>query len=74
MYRDRDFGLVEEQIPNAADLTQDLELNTLLLAMASGDEFLRDVARKAVLASLYEPGGDPLSTRRFLLIARNSLR
>ena len=56
MYRDRDCGLVEEQIPNAADLTQDLELNTLLLAMASGDEFLRDVARKAVLASLYEPG------------------
>lgn len=56
MYRDRDFALVEEQIPNAADLTQDLELNTLLLSMASGDEFLRDVARKAVLASLYEPG------------------
>jgi DNA mismatch repair ATPase MutS len=56
MFRDRDFGLAEEQIPNAADLTQDLELNTLLLTMASGDEFLRDVARKAVLASLYEPG------------------
>ena len=55
MYRDRDFGLVEGQIPNAADLTQDLELNTLFLAMAAGDEFLRDVARKAVLGSLYEP-------------------
>ena len=55
MYRDRDFGFVEGQIPNGADLTQDLELNTLLLAMAQGDEFLRDVAGKAVLASLYEP-------------------
>jgi DNA mismatch repair ATPase MutS len=55
MYRDRDFGLAEEQIPHAAFLTQDLELNTLLLAMAHGDDFLLDVARKAVLASLHEP-------------------
>ena len=55
MFRDRDFGAVEDQIPNAADLMQDLELNTLFLAMAAGDEFLRNVARKAVLASLYEP-------------------
>ena len=55
MYRDRDLEAVEGQIPNGADLTQDLELNTLLLAMAQGDEFLCDVARKAVPASLYEP-------------------
>jgi hypothetical protein len=55
MYRDRDFGPAEEQIPHAAFLTQDLELNTLLLAMAHGDDFLLDVARKAVLASLHEP-------------------
>jgi DNA mismatch repair ATPase MutS len=55
MYRDRDFGLIEDQIPNAADLTQDLELNSLLLAMAAGDEFLRDVGKKALLASLREP-------------------
>ena len=55
MYRDRDLELVEGQIPNGADLTQDLELNTLLLAMAQGDEFLCDVARRAVPVSLYEP-------------------
>jgi DNA mismatch repair ATPase MutS len=55
MYRDCDFGFLEDQIPNAASLTQDLELNTLLLAMANGDDFLHDVARKAVLASLHEP-------------------
>jgi len=55
MYRDRDFGLVEDQILNAADLMQDLELNSLLLAMAAGDEFLRDVGKKALLASLREP-------------------
>ena len=54
MYRDRDFGLTECEIPNAAALTQDLELNSLLLAMAAGDEFLRDVSKKALLASLGE--------------------
>jgi hypothetical protein len=55
MYRDRDFGLTEEQIPNAPDLTKDLELDTLLIAMAADDQFLQDVARKALLASLREP-------------------
>jgi DNA mismatch repair ATPase MutS len=55
MYRDRDFGLIEDQMPNAADLMQDLELDSLLLAMAAGDEFLRDVGKKALLASLREP-------------------
>lgn len=55
MYRDRDFGVVAERLPNAADLTRDLELNTLLLAMAAGDEFLRDVASTSLLTSLREP-------------------
>ena len=36
-------------------LTQDLELGTLFGAMAAGDEFLLEVAKKAVLASLHEP-------------------
>jgi DNA mismatch repair ATPase MutS len=66
MYRDRDFGLIEDQIPNAADLTQDLELNTLLLAMAGDDEFLLDVARKAVLAILHEP--EPILYRQQILV------
>jgi hypothetical protein len=53
MYRDRDFGAQDTPPPNAAELTQDLELSTLLTAMAAGDKFLLDVATKAVLASLH---------------------
>ena len=52
MYQDRDFGN-EEMPPNAADLIQDLELETLLRAMSVEDKFLLEVARKAVLASLH---------------------
>ncbi len=55
MYRDRDFGLGENQAHKAADLRQDLELDTLLHAMASNDEFLLKVAEKALFASLREP-------------------
>ncbi len=55
MYRDRDFRLNEDHPSNTDDLMQDLELDTLLHAMAGGDEFLREVAKKAVLASLREP-------------------
>jgi DNA mismatch repair ATPase MutS len=55
MHRDQDFHLVREPPANEADLTQDLELNTLFGAMAGGDEFLFDVARKAVLSSLADP-------------------
>jgi DNA mismatch repair ATPase MutS len=55
MYGDRDFALDRGLPPNAAELTQDLELNTLFAAMAQGDTFLLEVAKKAVLASLHEP-------------------
>ncbi len=55
MYRDRDFDLERELPPSAADLTQDLELETLFDAMALGDKFLLDVSRRAVLASLTDP-------------------
>ena len=55
MYRDRDFDLKGDLPPNAAELTQDLELDTLFGAMAAGDAFLLEVAKKAVLASLDEP-------------------
>jgi DNA mismatch repair ATPase MutS len=37
---------------NASALTQDLELNTLLRAMAGGDEFLFSVAQQAILSGL----------------------
>jgi len=55
LYRDRDFDLPGSRPPHEAALAQDLELNTLLGAMAAGDPFLLEVARKAVLTSLNEP-------------------
>ncbi|HEY7307305.1 MAG TPA: hypothetical protein VH601_24490 [Bryobacteraceae bacterium] len=55
MYRDRDFYQQADLPPNAADLTQDLELTTLFSAMAAGDEFLLEVAKDAVLTCLHEP-------------------
>jgi DNA mismatch repair ATPase MutS len=52
MYRDRDFDLEQEPPPGAQDLLQDLELEVLCKAMAQGDPFLLDVARRAVLSML----------------------
>jgi DNA mismatch repair ATPase MutS len=55
MYRDRDVELEADLPSTAAALTQDLELDTLVGAMAAGDRFLFDVAKKAVLTSLDDP-------------------
>jgi DNA mismatch repair ATPase MutS len=56
LYRDQDFDLQRPPPPpNELDLIQDLELRTLFEAMALGDEFLFDVAKKAVLSSLADP-------------------
>ena len=52
MYPDRDFNLQQELPCHAQALTQDLELDTLLRAMASEDEFLFVVARAALLSGL----------------------
>ncbi len=52
MYRDHDFDLQRKLPSNEQALTQDLELNTLFNAMALGDEFLFEVAKKAVSSSL----------------------
>lgn len=49
MYRDRDFNLQSALPWNERDLTQDLELETLLDAMSREDEFLHKVARIALL-------------------------
>jgi MutS domain V len=55
MHRDQDFDL-ERELPRGTDaLIQDLELNTLLHAMAAGDKFLFAVTRRAVLSSLTDP-------------------
>jgi hypothetical protein len=55
MYRDQDFGVTARLPANTAELTKDLEADTLFRAMAAGDEFLLEVAKIAVLASLHEP-------------------
>jgi hypothetical protein len=54
MYRDRDFDLQRKLPANEQVLTPDLELNTLLSAMAGGDEFLFQVAKQAVLSGLQD--------------------
>jgi DNA mismatch repair ATPase MutS len=52
MYKDRDFSLREALPWNSQDFTQDLELNTLLHAMALDDEFISQVATQALLSGL----------------------
>ena len=49
MHRDRDFDLRQELPRHQAVLVQDLELGTLLRAMADDDELVHDVARRALL-------------------------
>jgi DNA mismatch repair ATPase MutS len=52
MLKGQDFNLKRKLPPNEQALTQDLELPTLFNAMALGDEFLFEVAKKAVLFGL----------------------
>ncbi len=52
MYRDQDFDLQQKLPWNEQALIQDLELNVLFDAMALGDKFLFEVAKKAVLCGL----------------------
>src|SRR5580700_343163 len=54
--RDRDFDLQQEFPPQEQALMQDLELATLLDAMAHGDKFLLEVAKKVILSSLSDLG------------------
>jgi MutS domain V len=55
LYPDRDFDLEHDLPPNEADLSSDLELDPLLLAMAGGDKFLLDVARQGLHSGLTSP-------------------
>lgn len=50
MFPDKDLDLQQNQAPNKSDLVQDMEAETLLAAMAAGDEFLRKVVESAVLS------------------------
>jgi hypothetical protein len=54
--KSQDFGFDATLPPGHQDLIQDLELSTLLRAMAAGDDYLLDVCRKVLLAGLHEPG------------------
>ena len=55
MHPDRDFDVAAAPPANAADLRQDLELDTLAGTMCGGDRFLFDVATVALLAPLPDP-------------------
>lgn len=55
MYRDRDFDMKGGLLPNAAELSQDLEIDTLLVAMGGEDSFLLEVAKRAIFICLREP-------------------
>jgi MutS domain V len=51
MHRDRDFDTQQELPPQGSALTQDLELDMLFRAMSGEDNFLFDIARRAILLS-----------------------
>jgi len=52
LYADADFDLTAELAPHSDDLIRDLELDTMLAAMAAGDSFLLDISRRVLLTSL----------------------
>jgi hypothetical protein len=52
MCADRDFDAGRELPPQEADLAADLELGTLLTAMAGGDDFVYAVARQGLYSGL----------------------
>jgi hypothetical protein len=55
MYKERDFDLNWQRLPQSRALIQDLELDIIFAAMAAGDDFLLEVAKAGILRSLYEP-------------------
>jgi hypothetical protein len=56
MHPGRDFDTGQDFPPGVQALTQDLELTTLLNAMAGGDGFLFEVAHRALLCGVTDPG------------------
>jgi MutS domain V len=55
MYPDRDFDAGRELPPQEPELAADLELNTLLITMAGGDDFVYAVARQGLYSGLTSP-------------------
>ncbi len=54
LHKGRDFDLERPLPPNAEVLSQDLELDGLFLAMAAKDQLVLDVAKKAILTSVFD--------------------
>ncbi|HVX23386.1 MAG TPA: hypothetical protein VHB02_18740 [Acidimicrobiales bacterium] len=55
LYQDEDFDFDAALPANHDDVVQDLELTTMLQAMAQGDTFLFEVSKRVVLTSLDDP-------------------
>lgn len=55
LHRDSDFDFEAAPPPNRDDLIKDLELETLLNAMADGSKFLYEVSEQVLLAGLADP-------------------
>lgn len=55
LFADQDFDFAAELPVGSDDLIQDLELGTVLSAMAGGDKFLLDISTRVLLASLTDP-------------------
>ena len=55
LYQDRDFDFGADLPPGYEALNRDLELTTLLQAMAAGDKFLLELSVKVLLASMHDP-------------------
>jgi MutS domain V len=55
LHEAQDFDFEAGLPPGHEAVIQDLELTTLLQAMASGDKFLAEVSSKVLLASLHDP-------------------
>ena len=53
MHRDRDFDLERASPANEAVLAKDLELDTLISVMAAKDPLVLEVAKKAILTSVF---------------------
>lgn len=70
MHRDRDFDRMKEPPAQAEALVQDLELGTLVNAMAGEDEFLAEVAHAALVAGAH---GDLVTIRHRQEVLRDCL-
>ena len=55
LYQDRDFDFGADLPAGYEALNRDLELATVLQAMAAGDKFLLELSAKVLLASLHDP-------------------